>query len=1069
MTGPGPLSFAQQRLWFLDRLASGSSAWHIPAAVLLHGPLDVDALDRALVEILRRHAAWRTCFPVVNGKPVQHILPLPVSALHPRASDANTLDQDLIDEIERPFDLATGLPVRLSLFELGHEKAALCLVAHHIVADGWSLALFWRELAALYGAFRHGMASPLPDSPLAYSDLVQREVQHLTSDRLRDLTAWWRNYLGENPRGTALSPDFDVSASPDRRGARFTGAIPAALVTGLQALARQQRATSFMAVLAVLASVMARLTDQEQILTGTPVAQRGQPDSRNTLGLLLDTVIIKTDLSGNPGFSDLLAQVREASLDAFDHRDLPFQQLVQALRLDRSPATPPLNSLTLVFQNQTVAPPTELAENLVAIPVPVAPARVANDLTLYVDPRPEEWVLTWEYAADRFEAGTISRLHDHVGRLFAQLVKDPLRPVNALPLTSTPANHTAEPPAEPFTIAGRLLDLVARQPDAPALITEESTISYAGLAGRVSALTSRLDGIRPEQPVAVLMQRSAHRVAAQVAVMAAGGAYVPLDPDYPAVWLHGLLETTDPVAVITDSGSATNCEHWPVIDGTAGDWPSLEDSPIWRGTRLPGAAVAYHLFTSGSTGRPKAVMGTYEGIANRFAWMWRNYPFVSGEVAFHHVSPSFVDSVWDLFGPLLAGVPVVIPPPGIARDPARFLALCRASCVSRLTLVPSLLDALLDTLERTGLSLPSLRLCITSGEPLPRPLAHRMRHLLPHVVLLNLYGSAEIAADVTCRVVAATDDMAPAVPSGMPIAGTGIVLLNRDGQPTPLGAWGEVHVAGANLARGYLRQPAQTAERFLPYPGGAPGQRIFRTGDLGRWRSDGALELAGRLDHQIKIRGIRVEPGRLEEALRQCPGIVDAVVFARADVPGGFGLAAYVTGNSSLNLADLRNALAERLPPELLPASVVRLDALPRLGNGKVNRQHLPPPQATLPLVRPAGAAATATEQEVASLWAEVLGVDRAMLDPDTNVFDLGGHSLLMVRVHDLLCRRLALNIDIVDLFRFPTIRGLADHLDRHGHAVSVPVADTAESGYAARRRPADLRRAARITARGEG
>ncbi|SIO95380.1 non-ribosomal peptide synthetase [Vibrio spartinae] len=1045
MKQPSPLSFAQQRLWLLETLAQSGSALHVPSAIHLSGPIDVAILEQALLDILWRHETWRSRFTVIDGVPQQQVMPLPDVFLCQEPSSSATLQSQMQAEIDRPFDLGTGLPVRAVLFLLGEQEFVLCVTAHHLVADGWSLGLFWEELSRRYCAALSGEVQQQPEPNDVFTALVAQEARHLDDKRKMHLIDWWRDYLGDEPSGVSLPPDKILDDGPNRCSGRYVSVIDSALADNFRQLGKQLRATPFMMMIAAFSAVLSRYSDGRQVLLGCPIAQRTSAESRQVLGLLLDTLIVRADFSGRPSFAQLVERVRDDTLDAMDHRDLPFQQLVQALKPEHSAGQVSLVNVMLNFQSRQSSSVGALSGDTVSTPLDVAPSDVMTDLTLYVMSDQYGLKLTWEYAAERFDETAIVRLAHHLQQLMIQVVRAPDCPLKSLELASQPAQPSAVAPDHDFTVAARFAAVAGQSPERTALIQDNGieggeVISYQRLMHMAAAIRQQLDryGITVETPVGILMERSVSRVAAFLAVSACGATIVPLDPAYPHEWLNAVLTQVRPGVLLCDELTSEATDSHDVIDRVCCPVLHVPGEITTSAAEIASAdfaaqvvtvsadAVAYILFTSGSTGQPKGVMGTHRGLANRLGWMWQQYPFAQDDIAFQQVSPNFVDSLWDLWGPLLAGVPVVLPPQDISREPQRFLQQCLAYRVTRLTLVPSLLDVLLQEMERNAIMLQSLRLCISSGEALPRALVTRFQTLLPDVQLLNLYGSSEVAADVTYREITIEDVQAPVVPVGFSIARTDIHLLDDELYPTPLGAWGEVYVAGASLARGYWQQPNLTAAAFIPHPFGLPGERLYRTGDIGRWRSDGALILGGRADSQIKIRGVRVEPTWVEEMIRNYPGVDDAAVTAGEETPTV--LTAWICGN----VADeevLRQFLSRRLPAQMIPARIAFVQSLPRLSNGKVDRKRLRSER----VITKGGHTATVpegeTEQALVELWATLLQYPADSLSVTANIFDLGGHSLLMVQAHALIQKHLASDCQLTDLFRYTTIRSLARYL----------------------------------------
>lgn len=1040
-----PLSSAQQRLWFITQLSPTSSALHIPAALRLEGELDVEILDRSLIDILERHDTWRSIFPMKGGHPVRCVVDTPSSVLEIRTVDEQNLAACLDEDINRPFDIRCERPVRFILLQTEHEKSVFCVVAHHIVCDGWSMMVFWRELCELYTA----RISDPPDIIAAAVGTTKPSPSGMPEpENLSALSAWWRSYLGEAPSGCDLPKDFKRPRSVTLSARRYTAVLPATTAERLQRLAGKEKATLYMVLLSTFSLLLARLCERQTVFVGCPMANR-HADTRDELGLFLDAILIKVEMDDAASFRELLKSVRSSCLDAFAHAEMPYERLLQELRQDRSSNATPLLNVMLVHQNQTANPPAQLPPPLVASVMPLAPSQTIADLTLYTAQTSDGLTLTWEYADDLFHRGSIERWNTQLLAMLHAAAADMDIDLNHVSApTVLPARAEPLPNLYP-NIPCSFFDTAAAQANQTALLWFDDHVTYEALSVRVKQIAAKLIslGVRTETPVGVLMHRSPDMVATLLGVMAAGGAYVPLDPDYPADWLQSIAETICPPVICIDDdlsdeltdrlASATGAVILPVA-AVPQDHPADAFSPDRSGKIHPDN-LAYVLFTSGSTGRPKGVMGTHRGVINRLSWMWNRWPYKPGDIAFHHVSSNFVDSVWDLFGPLLAGMTVVLAPAGIGYMPIDFLDICRRQHVARLTLVPSLLAALLENSDKNEVFLPELSLCISSGERLPQALASLFMKRCPQATLLNLYGSAEVAADVTCHRVTEDDALSASIPIGEPIADTSISLLDTRARAVIPGAWGEIHAAGAGLARGYFGQPALTAERFVPHPAGRTGERLYRTGDLGRLHGKNMLELGGRLDHEIKIRGIRIQPGMIEDILRSHANVEDAAVLARTGASGRPTIFAYVVTNNRINsTSSLAGLLRDRLPMAMRPTAIHIVDRLPRLANGKIDRTTLlnmpVKPSVTVP-IQPTGK----LEQQLEGVWCRLLFPSSRFDDPappvidrDTNFFDIGGHSLLLVGLQARIREDLAMHVELIDLLRFATIRTLAERLSEN-------------------------------------
>jgi amino acid adenylation domain-containing protein len=1046
--GPPPLSSAQRRLWFLDQLEPGSPAYNVAVAVRLEGPLQQRALEESLREFVRRHETLRSSFSAVDGQPVQDVAAaaavdvtlVDLGDLAPAAREETTR-RLATEEARRPFDLSRPPLLRATLLRLGPGDHVLLLTAHHIVCDGWSAAIAVREISLLYEAFAQGLPSPLTPLPIQYADYAHWQQQWLESGALTEQRAYWKRQLADLHVVT-VTPDRPVPPVPTFAGATYTFQLPTLLRRSLEELARQRGATLFMVLLATFQALLSRWTGEEDVAVGSPVANR-RPETEGLIGFFINTLVLRTDLGGDPTFGALVGRVRETALQAYANQELPFEQVVEAVQPARDLGHPPLFRIMFILQNGQ-REQVRLA-GLTLAPLPPETGTAKFDLTLELEETGDGALRgSLEYSTDLFEAATIERLAGCFQTLLRAVTAadGPERRLFELPLLE-PAerrrllvewNATSVRRSPVETIHGLLEEQAARTPAAPALRFGSRQLSYRELDGRANRLAHQLRrlGVGREDLVGVCLERSPEAVIALLAALKAGAAYLPLDPRDPPARLAYMCGDARPRVVLTTERHRHLVPKGPVAVSLDADRPDITGEPAaGRGSRTGADGLAYVLYTSGSTGRPKGVMGLHGGAVNRFRWMWKTYRFGPGEVCCQKTSLGFVDSVWEIFGPLLAGVPLVILPDELVRDPAALVEALDRQAVTRLVAVPSLLDALLGVGDGMSRLLPRLRYCVTSGEALPVELWRRLRARLPHCTVLNLYGSSEVSADVTCHELPGREPTEASVPIGRPIANTSIYLLDRRGEPVPVGAPGELYVGGANLGRGYLHRAALTAERFVPDPFGRAGARLYRTGDLARLRPDGVLEYLGRLDHQVKIRGVRVELGEVEAVLREHPAVHDAAVVAPEKRPAGRELMAYVvpkTGDQAPR-AMLARFLRRRLPEAAVPSAFVTLASLPLTPSGKLDRRALPARGQPEPAPeRPFVAPRTPSEATVAGIWAEVLEVDRVGVADD--FFASGGHSLLAARLAARLGEAFRCELPVQVVFFASTVAELAVALE---------------------------------------
>ncbi|MDT8912926.1 non-ribosomal peptide synthetase [Amycolatopsis sp. PS_44_ISF1] len=974
-----PLSSSQRQLWFLDQLRPGATEYVMPFAWRLSGPLDVSALRRALTEITARHEILRTRYTTEAGEPAQVVLPpAPVDLRDAVSVDPKSFDTIVRDLTTTPFDLAADAPVRWTLLATGPHEHVLLLVIHHIAFDGQSAAVLARELGALCTA-----PGSLPAPAVQYADFAawQRDQAHgldYWRDRLAGLTPL--DLPTDRPRPPVLDP----------RGATTRFTIPAPVAGRVRELARAHRATPFMVLLAAFQVLLSRYSGQTDIAVGTPVAGRARPETHEVLGCFVNTVVLRADLTDDPSFPELLAQVRETTLAALAHQDTPFDRIVDDLAVDRDPSRNPLISAMFVLQNTDRADFTSGALTGTAVPVDWHSAKF--DLTLYLTEQPDGSIAgVVEYATALFDRATAERAGGHYLRLLSDTARLEL-------LTEQENQQLVGWNGTVVSFPGGVLPEVvgqqaARTPERVAVRFGGAGLTYAELDRRANRLAHHLIGlgVGPEDIVGVSLERSLELVVALVGIHKAGAAYLPIDPGHPRDRIQYLL---------TDSGARTivTAETFTTLDGPVTD-PGV--------TVLPGHP-AYVIYTSGSTGRPKGVVIDHRAIMNRLRWMQAEYGLDGTDRVLQKTPYTFDVSVWEFFWPLITGATLVLAAPGGHRDPAYLADLMTHEDITTVHFVPSMLRAFLtEPVDH----FPSLRRMICSGEALTADLVTAVHERL-HCPLHNLYGPTEAAVDVTAT------ECHPGHPVtiGRPIANTRTYILDPDLRPVPIGVPGELMLAGIQLARGYLNQPALTAQQFIPNPHHTPGDRLYRTGDLARYRHDGTIDYLGRLDHQIKIRGQRIEPGEIETVLTQHPDITTAAITIHNGQ-----LAAYITP-AHLNPDTLRHYLHTHLPDTMIPTHWTTLHTLPLTTNGKINRTALPTPGAHRPATGSV-APRTPVEQRIARAMAEAIGTTEVGVHE--RFFRIGGDSMRAIRVVGRL-RQDGLDISVQDVFRHQTVAGLA-------------------------------------------
>ncbi|HET7232832.1 MAG TPA: amino acid adenylation domain-containing protein, partial [Longimicrobium sp.] len=1040
-TRPLPLSFAQERLWFLDRLEPGSASYNVPTPLRITGALDAAVLERALGEIIRRHEALRTVFAEVNGAPVQVVVPfagftLPVEDLSwlDDGDREAAIQRRATEEAARPFGLATGPLFRAALLRIRADDHVLLLTIHHIVSDAWSLGVLFRELSALYAAFMEGADSPLADLPVQFADFAAWQRNALRGEALEGQLAWWQERLAGAPALLELPTDRPRPAVQTYHGAYEVIRMPGELLGQLQALGRGEGATLFMVLLGAWQILLSRYSGSDDIVVGTPIAGRARREVEEVIGFFLNTLAVRTELGGDPTFRDVLKRVREATLGAYEHQEIPFERLVEALQPERSLSHSPLFQVMFVLQ--------EADRQRAGLPgmqvrgIATESGTAKFDLTLALAANEGGLAGTLEYSTDLFDRATIQRMLAHLERLLRHIARAPETPVSQLELLGDGERrlmleewNRADPADAAQPCAHQLVEARAdRTPDAVAVTHGDVSLSYRELDERANRLANHLIGlgVRVDDRVGLSLERGAEMMVAVLGILKAGAAYVPLDPAYPADRLAYMLQNSAAPVIVTQEGVA---EKLPAGDVTVvrvdADAAEIAGRSAER-PRLPVAAenLAYVIYTSGSTGRPKGVAMTHGALANLLDWQEDDWRTAAPAVTLQFTSISFDVSFQEIFSCWAGGGRLVLIDEEQRYDPAALLEVAEREGVERIFMPAVALHQLAEAGDARGIAPKSLREVITAGEQLRVTEPMRRWFAALGAPLYNHYGPSETHV-VTSLALDGDAPAWPLLPSiGAPIARTQTYVLDAAANPSPVGVPGELFLGGAGLARGYLDRPALTAERFVPDPfSTTPGARVYRTGDRARWLANGTLEFLGRADEQVKIRGFRIEPGEVEAVLATYPRVRKAVVIAREDVPGDRRLVAYVVADEAADAAELRAHLKGRLPEYMVPSAFVVLDALPLTPSGKVARRALPAPEYAAAEDRYV-APGTPVEEVLAAIWAEVLRVDRVGVRE--SFFELGGHSLLAVRVVSRVRAALNVELPLRTLFESPTVAELA-------------------------------------------
>jgi amino acid adenylation domain-containing protein len=1040
-----PLSFEQQRFWFLEQVSPGNPAQHAFIGARLFGQLDPAALARSIEGVVNRHEALRAGFRQDDGEILQIVapaapVPLPVRDLRHLPADGREAELQRLAaaEIRRPFDLSRPPLLRGLLVQLDDNEHAVILVVHHICVDTWTITVLVREVMALYDAFVRRLPSPLPLPSVRYADYVRRQQEALPAHAAANQLEYWKRQLN-GASVLRLPTDRPPQPAGNFRGGHLRFELSSQLSDALIGLSRRQGVTLFMTLLAAFQTLLYRYSGETDICVGTAVSTRHGAGMEELVGCCMNTVVLRTDLSGDPTFHELLDRVRDTTLGAFSHQDLPFERVVEALRPERELHRSPLFQAMLVLHNLRRLEPR--MEGLVVEPLDLASGATPCALTLLVDTglvdAGERVRGSLEYDADLFDAATMARMFDHFQTLLESVVISPDQRLSMLPLLTEAEqrrilvewNHTDVT----FDQERCLHELFERQvetiPDAIAVEFGTQRLTYCELDARANRMATRLVelGVGPDVVVGLCAEPSPEMLVGLLGTLKAGGAYLPLDPAYPRErWQFMLRDAHAPVLLTLRRLLSTLPDHEArvvLLDEDLHDI-ALEDLQKKPDASVTADDLAYIIYTSGSTGDPKGVMVSHRAISNQVHARQLAFPLTPADVVLQRTPLGFDPSIWELLGPLCAGARLVVPASDAECDSAGLIRLIRHHRVTLLQIVPSVLGALLEE--------PDVELCrclrhvLCGGEPMTSRLRDQFFDRLPGVELHNLYGPAEATIDATswtCR----KRQQSPVIPIGRPLANVQVYILDGRQQPVPIGVAGELYIGGTGLARGYLNRPTLTAEKFIPPPfSDTTGARLYRTGDLAQWLPDGTITWLGRLDEQVKIRGCRVEPDEVAAVLMRHPGVREAVVMDREDVRSGHRLIAYVaTGEQDLSAEALQGYLAGRLPKYMMPSGFMIKRALPRSPNGKVDRQALAAlDQSFLEFRRTYVAPRDVVELQLVQLWEEYL--ETCPISVTDNFFDLGGHSLLAMRLMSRIRKTFRHELPVSSLVRTGTVEDLA-------------------------------------------
>ncbi|MEJ2416092.1 MAG: amino acid adenylation domain-containing protein [Exilibacterium sp.] len=1060
-----PLSFAQERLWFLSQLEGVSATYNIPGAVRISGSLEVKILQQALSEIVRRHEVLRTSFHTVDSTPIQRInqevtMDLKVMDLQPLevAERDVALKEQIRLEANIPFDLEVAPLIRCRLLQLEAEHYVLLLTMHHIIADGWSIGILIKELSTVYQASCAGEPSPLAKLPIQYADFAIWQKQWLKGGVQETQLNYWRSQLEGVPQLLQLPTDRPRPKVQTYRGATKQFTLNTELTQKLRTLSHNSGATLFMTLQAAFATLLYCYTGQSDILIGTPIANRNRREIEPLIGFFVNTLVLRNRFEGDPSFEKLLAQIKDTTLKAYEHQDIPFEKVIDALHPERSLSYSPLFQVMFVLQNSPVG---EMKLPGLTLSELVPESAISKfDLTLSMTETDEGLASLWEYSTGLFDDSTIERMVNHFENVLLAIVDSPQVSVGKLCLLSEVERHrllvtwndTGTEYSRKHCIHEVFEAQVENTPHAIAVVFGEQQLSYEELNKRSNQLARYLikRGVKKEVRVGVCVERSLEMVIGLLGVLKAGGAYVPLDPSYPLERLRYILDDSEASLVLTQSkllellpdlfeyknGTLPVIldEHWNDIAGV--------DSQQSFCDRAQPHNLAYVIYTSGSTGKPKGVAVNHESVLNTLYFLESNYPVSVGDSYLLKTNNVFDVSISELLGWFVGCGHVVILPPDAEKSPEILIDCIDKHKITHVNFAPSMLSVFVEQSRQndTFIESNSLKYLMVAGEAFPKSLVKECVDTFSRAQVENIYGPTE-SSIYSARFSCSNQNISSInTPIGKPIANTALYIVDEQLNPVPIGVTGELCIAGRGLARGYLNSPELTAEKFIDNPFSA-GTKLYKTGDLARWLNSGDIEYVGRTDNQVKIRGFRIELGEIESALTQQPGVREAVVLANSlgEGSGGSLLAAYVVCEESLTIdkTSLRSALKDQLPHYMIPSFFIFLDELPLTPNGKVNRKALPLPDQDALQTQDYVAPRTEMEKVVAEIWAEILALPQDKVGVHDNFFDLGGHSLLLAQLHSRLSQQLEQPLSMLELFQYPTIQALANYLNQKQNDLS--------------------------------
>ncbi|MEH2094385.1 non-ribosomal peptide synthetase [Nostoc sp.] len=1044
---PVPLSFAQERLWFLHKLNPDSAFYNEHGAIQLQGVLDIGILEQCLRELVSRHESLRTTFDTVAGQPVQVIaasmdVPLSVVNLSELPQAAQKLEILRLSAEHRlpSFNFVQGPLLRWMLVQLGKEDYVLLLTMHHIIIDGWSLGVMFRELAALYAAFSQGKPAPLPEMPLEYGDFAIWQREWLQGKVLESQLTYWKQQLSNYPPVLQLPTDYPRPSVQSFRGARQHFSLGANLTQALKDLNKQENLTLFITLLAAFKTLLYRYTSVEKIVIGSPIANRNRDkNTEGIVGFFANTIAMQTDFSGNPTFRELLSRVRQMVLEAQTYQDLPFEQLVKELQPHRDLSHSPIFQVVFLLQNELTSALSALEVLGLKTSLWETDTSTAKfDLTLAVRETDGKLIGAWEYNTDLFAPSTIAKMANHFQTLLTAIVLNPDQHLHDLPLLTIPEkqqllewNQTQVNYPQDLCIHQVFEQWVQKNPNAVAVVFKDEQLTYRELNSRANQLAHHLQrlGVGPEVLVGICVERSLEMIVGLLGILKAGGAYVPLDSAYPQERLAYMLSDSQVKVLLTTDKLAANLpEHEASVVYLDREISRESEENLVSGVKPEN--LAYLIYTSGSTGKPKGVLIAHQGLCNLAQAQIDSFDVQPNSRVLQFASFSFDAAVWEIFMALGSGARIVLGTPEELLPGSALLKLLDEQAITHVTLPPSAL-AVLPNKE-----LPALQIIIVAGEACGSDLVVQWSNGRR---FFNAYGPTE---STVCATIAESTPDISQLPIGRPIANTQVYILDEYLQRVPVGVAGELHIGGVGIARGYLNRPELTADKFIRNPFSDKfGDRLYKTGDRARYLPDGNIEFLGRIDHQIKIRGYRIELGEIEAVLVTHPKIKETLVLAREDKLGEKRLLAYVVADQKtseifnqekvVTISELRNFLQEKLPEYMMPSAFVFLERMPLTPNGKIDHRALPVPesrQLETPYIRPQ----TQAERLITNIWQQLLQIEKVGVED--NFFHLGGHSLLIVKLQVELNEIFDKEIPIVELFKYPTIKSLAEYLTENNN-----------------------------------